>query len=69
MSANADELKACLDRSFDLLKPFSEDMNKLMEKSISCALLTRLLEEYPHLVSFWCICHKLELAIKDSIGD
>ena len=82
MSANANELKACVGRSSDLLKPFPEDMNKLMEKFISMctdgastnigcndSLLTLLLEEYPHLVSFWCICHKLELAFKDSIGD
>ena len=35
VSANADELKAYLGRPFDLLKPLSEDVNKLMEKFIS----------------------------------
>ena len=24
-------------------------------------------EDYPHLMSFWCLCHRLELSIKDSI--
>ena len=56
VSAKVDELKACLDRPFDLLNSFSEDMNKLMEKFISMctdehqpisdSLLTRLLVEY-----------------------
>lgn len=80
VSANAAELKSCLDRSFDLIKEACGD--DMLKKFISIctdgastnigrndSLYTRLAEENPHLISFWCIVHKLELAIKDSIGD
>ena len=81
VSANADKLKYCLDRSFDLIKQFcgGDDMLKKFisictdgaSANISCndSLFTRLAEEHPHLIPFWCIVHQLELAIKDSIGD
>ena len=81
VSANADELKSCLDRSFDFIKQFcgGDDMLKKFisictdgaSANIGCndSLFTRLAEEHPHLIPFWCIVHQLELAIKDSIGD
>ena len=81
VSANADELKCYLDRSFDLIKQFcgGDDMLKKFilictdgaSANIGCndSLFTRLAEEHSHLIPFWCIVHQLELAIKDSIGD
>ena len=81
VSANADELKSCLDRSFDLIKQFcggDDTLKKFISictdgasANIGCndSLFTRLAEEHPHLIPFWCIDHPLELVIKDSIGD
>ena len=81
VSVNADELKSCLDRSFDLIKQFcgGDDMLKKFisictdraSANIGCndSLFTRLAEKHPYLIPFWCIIHQLELAIKDSIDD
>ena len=80
VQADADALKNCLDKSFALLKQHSLDEDVLKKfisictdgasTNIGCndSLCTRLLIEHPHLIAFWCVCHQLELAIKDSIG-
>ena len=37
--------------------------------NIGCknSLHTQLRKDYPFIISFWCTCHRLELAIKDSV--
>ena len=74
--ANADALKACPDRSFDLIEEHCMDDN-LPKKFISICtngsltnigfndnLFTHIAEEHSHSIHFWCIIHQLELAIK-----
>ena len=79
-SARADALKAYLDRSFNLIKEHSTDDNMLKKfisvcrdrasTNIGCneSLLTRLVEEYSHLIPFSCINHQLELVVTESVG-
>ena len=54
-----------------MLKKFISICTDGASANIGCkdSLFTRLAEEHPHLIPFWCIIHQLELAIKDSIGD
>ena len=58
--------------NFDALKQkFVSICTDGASTNIGCnnSLYAQLLEDYPHLLSFWCICHRLELAIKDAIGN
>ena len=65
-SANADALKNCLDRSFDLITEHCMGDNVLKKNyyraltSIGCndSLFTSLIEEHSHLIPFWCIVHQ-----------
>ena len=81
ISVNATELKNCLIKSLNILEPYY-NFDALKQKFVSIctdgastdigcnnSLYAQLLEDYPHLLSFWCICHRLELAIKDAIGN
>ena len=54
-----------------MLKTFISICTDGASANIGCndSLVTRLAEEHPDLIPFWCIVHQLELAIKDSIGD
>ena len=81
IAVNATELKNCLIKSLKILEPYY-NFDALKQKFVSIctdgastnigcnnSLYAQLLEDYPHLLSFWCICHRLELAIKDAIGN
>ena len=81
ISVNATELKNCLIKSLKILESYY-NFNALKQKFVSIctdgastnigcnnSLYAQLLEDYPHLLSFWRICHSLELAIKDAIGN
>ena len=80
VSANADALKNSLDKSLTLLNQHSLDENVFKRfisictdgasTNIGCndSSYTHLLIEHPHLIAFWCVCHQLELSIKDSVG-
>ena len=60
VSVNADVLKACLDRSFDLIKEHYMDNNVMKKFNLKIKfilgcndnLFTRLVEEHSHLIPF-----------------
>ena len=60
VSVNADALKACLDRSFDLIKEHYMDNNVLKKFNLKIKfilgcndnLFTRLVEEHSHVIPF-----------------